>query len=436
MKGLVFTYLLTYGGGLVAVFHPFVGLLIYICFAILRPESLWHWAVPPGNYSRIVAIALLAGWALKGFGKWQLGRATGVLLALLAYAAWSVVSALQAGDQTLAWGYVEELAKIVLPFLVGMTTIDSISKLKQLAWVIVLSQGYVAYEMNLAYLGGFNLIAETGFGGMDNNCVAITLVTCIGLAFFLGLSAERWWQKGVALLCALFMVHGVFLSFSRGGMLALIITSGVMFLLIPKTRNHYIIFAAGLLVGIRLAGPEVIERFMSSFADAKQRDASAESRIKLWQDALDCASKHPLFGVGPRNWRVVVTQYGWPKDKEAHTLWLQLAAELGFPGLLVLLLFYGLCVGRLWKYTKERTPVSDPWIRAFARMVIASIIGFVISAQFVSLVGLETPYYVVLLGAGTLHLASRRSEVNIEADEQAEETELDDYDPHPIPAIR
>ena len=75
VKGLLFTFLLTYGGGLVSLFNPFVGLLIYICFAIIKPESLWYWSVPAGNYSRIVFGALFVGWAMAGFGSWRLGRA-------------------------------------------------------------------------------------------------------------------------------------------------------------------------------------------------------------------------------------------------------------------------------------------------------------------------------------------------------------------------
>src|SRR5262249_25648756 len=82
-KGLIFTYLLTYGGAAASLYRPFYGLLVYICFAIVRPEAMWYWAVPEGNYSRIVAIALLVGWALHGFGSWKLGRAKGVVVALI-----------------------------------------------------------------------------------------------------------------------------------------------------------------------------------------------------------------------------------------------------------------------------------------------------------------------------------------------------------------
>jgi putative inorganic carbon (hco3(-)) transporter len=406
MKGLLFTWALTYGGALVSLFNPFVGLLIYVAFSILKPESLWYWSVPAGNYSRIVAVALLAGWGLKGLGDWRLGKAGPVLAALLAYWVWALVASSQAGQQELGWRYAEELTKIVLPFLVGITTIDSMAKLKQLAWVIVLSQGYVAYEMNMAYFDGFNRVHEVGFAGMDNNSLAIAMDACIGLAFFLGLSAERWWQKGLAILCALLMVHVVLLSFSRGGMIALVIMAGVAFLLIPKTVKHYALFAAVVLIGLRLAGAQVTERFQTAFATADERDWSAGSRLDLWRDCLDCTARHPIFGVGPNNWGQVAPEYGWPLGKEAHTLWLQLAAEMGVPGFLFLVLFYGLCVARLWGYVRQGTPVDDPWVRHFARMVIASIVGFAVSAQFVSLPGLEAPYYIVLIGAGALKLAS------------------------------
>jgi hypothetical protein len=48
-------------------------------------------------------------------------------------------------------------------------------------------------------------------------------------------------------------------------------------------------------------------------------------------------------------------------------------------------------------------------------MVIASLTGFAVSAQFVSLAGLEAPYYVALLGAGALKLSSLPAPATIPA---------------------
>jgi probable O-glycosylation ligase (exosortase A-associated) len=412
MKGLIFTYVLTYGGAIVSLIDPYPGLLIYVCFAVLRPEALWHWAVPQGgNYSRIVAIALLAGWTFRGFGQWRFGRAAGVVAALLGYWLWSALSSvLVATDQAVAWKYVEELTKIVLPFLVGITTIDSPSRLKLLAWVIALSHGYVAFEMNLSYLQGFNQVHAVGFAGMDNNSLAIAMVASTGLSFFLGLHAENLWLKAIALLCGLLTAHTVLLAFSRGGMLALILMAFVSFWLIPKRPIHIVMFLIAVLVGIRLAGPEVQERFSSSFAAEENRDYSAESRMQLWSDCCDVIIKHPVFGVGPGHWPLIAYTYGWPDGKEAHTLWLQAGAEVGAPGLLFLVLFYGLCVIRLRPLARESTPVADPCYHYLARAVIASVCGFALAAQFVSLPGLEAPYYVGLVGALTLKLSSLSEE--------------------------
>ena len=74
--------------------------------------------------------------------------------------------------------------------------------------------------------------------------------------------------------------------------------------------------------------------------------------------------------------------------------------------MICLLTYYGGCIILLWPYTREWCAVPDPWFRDLARMVIASIIGFMVPAMFVTLEGLELPYYVALIGASVLRLAS------------------------------
>ncbi|MCA9458083.1 MAG: O-antigen ligase family protein [Nitrospira sp.] len=411
MKGLIFTYLMTYGGSLVALFNPFVGLLIYICFAIIKPESLWYWAVPEGNYSRIIAVALLIGWAIQGFGHWQFGKGRGILLMFVGFWLWIIPSTMGSSQPELGWIFLESMAKVFLPFLVGMTLIDSDAKLKQLEWVMTLSLGYVAFEMNLSYYSGFNRMQIGGFGGMDNNSFAIEMVAGVGLALFLAFGAEKWWQKALALVAAILMAHSVIFSFSRGGMLALIVTAGVGFFLLPKKPKHYLVFALVILLGLRLAGQEVTERFMTTFAKEENRDASAQSRLDLWADCWDVMLHYPVFGVGPDHWPLIAAEYGWPEGKEAHTLWLQTGAELGFAGLAFLGLFYGLCIARLFPLARSKLGEQATWQQDLARMVIASLSGFVVAAQFVSLETLEFSYYVVLLGAGLLkQISSQQSQ--------------------------
>ena len=423
MKGAIFTYALAYGGAAVSLINPFVGLLIYVCFGILKPDALWSWSLPEGgHFSRIVAIALLLGWGFNGFGRWELGKARGIVLAFVGLWLWSIVSAANAPDHQAAWTFVESIAKLLLPFLAGITLIDSVKKLKQLAWVLMLSQGYLALHFNASYYQGFNIVTRLGFGG-DNNTIAIGMVTGAGLAFFLGLAAKRSWQKAIAFTALLLIVNVVFFSFSRGGMLALLTLGLVVFLLIPKRVKHYLVFALAVLMALRLAGPEVRNRFATAFASEEDRDYSAQSRVELWGVCWDMMLKNPVLGVGPDHFPLAVHQYGWRPGKEAHTLWLQTGAELGFPGLLFLALFYGLCVTRLVPIVRARNRL-DPFLGHMAAMVIASLTGFALSVQFVSAEGLELPYYVALIAAGVLKLTSLKA-ADVSGAESSEVPETD-----------
>ncbi len=424
MKGVIFTYALTYGGAACSLVNPFIGVLIYIAFAIIKPESMWYWSVPAGNYSRIVALALLAGWCLNGFGDWRFGKARTTVFAFIGFLAWSAVSAFFCNYPTSGWNFVESTAKVVLPFVVAASMIRTRKQVRQLAWVIVLSQGYVALELNNFYYGGFNRLHEFGFGGMDNNSNAIAMVCGTGVALFLAMTSMAWWKRAICLMAAVLMCHCVFFAFSRGGMLGLIICGAIGFWLVPKRPVHYAAFLVVLLVAFRLAGPQVVERFMTTFSDPQVRDASAQSRLDMWKICVEQMFANPLLGLGPNHFPLRAHEFGLTEFKSAHTLWLQVGAELGVVGLGFLLTFYGSCVLKLWRLTRQ---VEDPeeWDAVVARMVIAGLIGFAVSAQFVSLVGLELPYYVVLLGVGTLKIRSREGYLPKTAKEEDSEFVMD-----------
>lgn len=406
MMGQIFVYGLTFGGAGVALVRPYYGLLIYILFAVLRPDHLWHWVSLPSNSSRIVALATLIGWALTGFGSLRFGRAKACALLFVGFWLWALASTLLvAQNQERAFWYLETIAKILLPFLVGTTIITRMRQVRVLAWTIVGGLSYVAFELNLQYYGGYNRLRDIGFGSMDNNSFAIALDCVIGLALMLGLTSRYLWQKGIALLAAVIMMNAVFFSDSRGGMLGLMFTGLMAFLLIPKKPIHYAMFVVMLMVGFRLMGEEATNRFVTAFADAEERDESAQSRLDLWTDCFDVIQKNPIFGVGPENWGDVAPNYGWPQGKYAHSLWVQTGTETGLVGLGLLLGFYAVCIWQMWRMVYILPNIPEP-LRDVGRMVIAALVGFAIPAQFVSLWGLEIPYYVVLLGAVAYKVAA------------------------------
>jgi putative inorganic carbon (HCO3(-)) transporter len=399
MKGLLFTYLVVFTGALIAFRKPVYGLLIYVGLSVLRPDAMWGWAGDLQSQSRIVGIPILVGWAFQGFGSWQFGRARAIVVTVLLYFIWLLLSSMQAIDQAVAWHAVVEFSKTLLPFLVGVTLIKTGKEARLLLWVIVATQGYVCLDMNRTYLEqGYNRAFAEGFGGMDNNSFAISVLTTIGAAFALAMSAKTYTAKAIATGAMLLMLHTILLTFSRGAFVGLLAVAVAAIVLMPKRPKYFGAIIVVALIAFRLTGPELSARLGTTFAPREERDGSAESRLDLWKDTLSVVGDEPFLGVGPLNWPLVASRFGWPEGKEAHSVWMQTAAELGVPGVTFLILFYVLAVKRLWPIARARDN-TDPQEKVFAMGLILSLIGFVVSAQFVSLQGLEMPFYITMISA-------------------------------------
>jgi O-antigen ligase len=401
MKGLLFTYLLTYGGAAVSIFNPFYGLLIYICFAIVKPPALWHWSIPPGNYSRIIGIALLVGWAINGFGDGKLGKAKLIVWALLGYWLWVTLSTLLSPQPERGFVAVEYYAKIILPFIAGVTLVRSWEQLRLLLWVILGSCAFLAYEANLGYLSGFDF-ERNGLIDLDNNSFSILMVTSFGLALVMAVEDRLVWRKYLCFGIAAAMAHVPMFGYSRGGMVGILVAAAATAVVVPKNPRTWLMIVAAIFVGSVLAGPSVVDEFSTILAETRERDASAQSRLDLWWDCTDAMLTNPIFGVGTECWPLVAESYGWPKNKEAHSLWFQTGAELGIPGVAFLMSFYGLVVGQTWLASRR---TDAPGMPTLSRMMLAALIGFAFSAGFVTVEGFELPFYVALLGTCGLKIA-------------------------------
>jgi O-antigen ligase len=411
MIGLLSVYALAAIGAVGGLIAPRVGLYVYIFFAVLRPHYLWGWAGSTAGLSQAVGIAMLIGWTIRGFGRWQFDRARSIVTALVMFAVWSALSSIQAEDATVAGASLVELGKIVLPFLVGVTILDGERDVRRMLWVIVAAQAYISYEMNVSYLGGYNRAQVEGYGGMDNNCLAISLVTTLGAAIALFVSSSRWTERGILAVSSALILHTVLLTFSRGALVGLLVVAGLGVVMMPK-RPRYIVAALGLvLLAIRLTGPELAARYQSAFVETEDLDASAAGRLELWRDCLTIMATQPFFGVGPRNWPVVAASFDWAPGKEAHSVWMQTGAELGLPGVLMLLSFYILAILKLWRLVRRRPAASFAPLHGVAFGLSLAIVGYVTTAQFVSLVGLETPFYLVMVGVVLLRCSDGPAEI-------------------------
>lgn len=106
--------------------------------------------------------------------------------------------------------------------------------------------------------------------------------------------------------------------------------------------------AVVLLAGAAVAGPRLVSRGWHSFTrttvvssdDTTGRLTSLSgSRYPLWKVTLKAFDSHPAFGIGAGTIEFWWDRHGTNGEfiRNAHSLWLQDLAELGIPGLLLIL---------------------------------------------------------------------------------------------------
>jgi O-antigen ligase len=417
VKGIIFTYLLSYGGSVAALLNPVIGLCIYYCFVVLRPQDLWSYSLEPGGtYSRYVALAALIGWALRGFsGRAGLRVILPVVTALAGFMLVIRISAWFALDSSIAEPVTAIMLKMFLMFVIGLCLITTIPRLRAIIWVFLLSQGYLAHEINLRYfLDGINIVvSQDGFGPLNNNTFALSLLPGIGLAFMAIVFERRLWLRLLAGYVAISSIHVILLSESRGAYLGLLAMGILSTMLVGRSLRSVLVILVVASLAIPLVGASVRKEFMTMFGD--QLDDSAASRTQLWRAAYRTMMDHPLLGVGPENFAVVSEDYlrgvrelhGVEAGRAAHNLYLQIGADCGIPGLALLLLFYFRALNAFWRFirrTRDRMFVIDPMVATATTGALVGIIGFLIHSIFSAHPAIETPYLAILIGSAAVRL--------------------------------
>lgn len=413
MKQLLFMIGLTLAGTAGVVINPFLGVAVYYLFAVLRPQFLWQWSLPPDvSWSFYVALAtilaalghLLAGG--KEDGKQQPEGGLGSAHApVLGFGLWIGVSYFMARDRFTAYPWFIEYAKIFIMFAAAAILIRSVKQVWTLLVLTALALGYIAYEVNFLYLVNGNLgIYHNGYGGLDNNGAGLMLAMGVPLCFFAweGCQGKLRWAF-LALVPVL--LHAVLMTYSRGAMVSLLAATPLIWLR-SRHRKQLTLAMVGLLLILPiLAGPQIRDRFFS--ISSHEQDASAQSRIGSWTAAWNIAKDNPVFGVGIRNANLYSHQYGADlQGRTIHNQYLQIAADTGFVGLGL----YGAALAAVWwrLYSTRRdllpTDGAAPRVLALAGGIECALAVFCVGGTFLSLEVFELPYLLLLLGAqlGTL----------------------------------
>lgn len=387
-------------------FSPFVGLLGFTWVAYFRPHE---WAyVQSTQYSLAIAVTTLVGYLCFELPRRSPRLGHNVLILLL-WVQLSLSTLLAQSSQAAMPKYIE-FSKIL--FIALLTTALLISE-KRIWWMLTVTLGSIGLIIcrsiiSIIITRGQAKVYGSGGATEDNNDFAILLALTIPIMFYFAKAqTNKWLKAGFYLLTMMTVVTDLF-TYSRGGLLGLV--AGCLFLL-AKAKHKIISFVAvGILTLSFMAvmPHSMMERF-GSIKTAREKDTSAQQRLRMWNTSLQIIRDHPFIGVGIRNILVVQGQYTDPYERlglVAHNAYLQIATDAGVPALLLLLALIGLSWWRLWR-TRRILLLYDPDspLIKYAHGCEAGLAGYMVSAFFASRQDLELLYTVIALSTSMILIA-------------------------------
>ena len=197
------------------------------------------------------------------------------------------------------------------------------------------------------------------------------------------------------------MIHAVVSSYSRGAMLSILLTAP-LYMLYSRQRKFLAVAYLGVLVMMPfMAGKEIEERFLS--VEKAEADESFNSRLDSWDAGRKIANDYPLFGAGVRNSPLISKDYGADMEgRVIHSNYIQIAADMGWGGLIVYLSFYGFAFLSIWRARiRLWNNIDEDSVRMVAILggIECSLWIFAIGSTALSLETFELPYMMMLLGS-------------------------------------
>lgn len=167
------------------------------------------------------------------------------------------------------------------------------------------------------------------------NILAEYLIMTIPLSVSLFWYTKKIGKKILFLATSGILILALVFTSSRGGWLGFAV-SALIFILLVEKRLLLSIIPIGI-AGIYFLPDSIMRRIVSigNFADS-----SNSYRIKMWQIAMEIIKDHPLAGVGFGHIPFKETFETYIRTMptyHAHNTYLEIAAELGIPGLIAFL---------------------------------------------------------------------------------------------------
>jgi O-antigen ligase len=323
----------------------FAGLFLFTLLLYARPQELFPQIFIALPVVKAIAIATLIAYTVgklragERFTVWPLEMKMLALIVLLAVVFIPIAVSPSSSLDLLT----DQFFKVVLIFVLMVNLIDSKGRLHSIMKLVVMCgvlvalvtiKNYFAGDLDISHVAKGVLIA--GGTHFDNtNELALMLDLLLPIAVVLAVTGKGLVRFAYAVSAAIIGIAAV-ITFSRGGFLGLVGIGVILLWKLGRGKRITMVLATLFLVGVFAAAMPsgYSERLFTILHPAEDPTNSAQERQALLGRAVEVALHHPFIGIGIGSF----SEYS-SNGKVAHNSYIEIAAELGWTGLVAYMIF-------------------------------------------------------------------------------------------------
>jgi O-antigen ligase len=373
--------------GSVALIFPFDSILVAIRSGSETYTVTW--------FVSVVAGVLLLARIMSGMR--QSPPMAARLLILLVV--WETTTTLWAADSTVALKRLPMAWSLLVLYLVAVSSRITKKQVRAIVAMTLVGGLAAAVWASWAYFSGISW-SGTGRASLmlqaneaDPNYFAAMLLIPLSLAFGMFGSTRSRLLKMLTVLTMALAVLAIFLTMSRGGLVALIVLSGVYVYRFGIRLRTVAAIVVVLAAAVLFAPPTLWKRLQPEAL------STGAGRTNIWVGGVQMVKHHFLLGVGLANFPVAYDSYagagsifqGYRRD--SHNTYLNILAEQGVVGLALFLaaLFYQF---RLLRSAMRRS--RPPSILLVS--IEAALLAVLGAACFLDLLFSKFVWFLLILG--------------------------------------
>lgn len=420
--------------------RPFLWVLAYAYIDIVSPQRLSYYLLNSVPISLIVALMAIGGWLLadkKTDVRFSVRQ--GLMLMLLLYAGYTTANADFPIEALGKWEWVWKSMVWALFLPLTLRTklrIEAYLLFITLSASAIIIVGGIKTAVSGGGYGALNLMVDSNSGlyeGSQISTVAIAIIPVIlWLTRFGTIFPPDWRVKlfayNLIFACLLIPVG----TEARTG---LVCVAFLALLMLRNVRNRFAYMAA-IGAALIVVTPLLPDSFTGRMSTIKtyQGDASASTRLAVWEWTWDYANQNPLGGgfeaYRQNSLRIDLTTIRAAGDvavvgrtqvqqqgRAYHSSYFEMLGEQGFPGLLLFLLIHIASLIRMETLRRRyaKAEGEDAWIAPLATALQHAQLIYLVGSLFVGLAWQPLIYMLLAVQIGLDLLVGRRARKGIPA---------------------